>query len=287
MIAFAARPLAMAAMLAMVAAPAAGFGQVVVGPGPVLIERQVVIPRPGPFIGSPFGPPRVFVARPTVIAAPAPVVVVEPPPPIVVSRPAVVVDPYQDAIGRLRSKHNNSRRDGAITLGRIGDPRAVPDLVWLVQNDRDPDVREAAAFALGAIGDARPMNVLRNAAMTDRNRRVRQAASHALGKITFDAPVVVQSTPVETIVESPAVERQVQPPRATEPRRPLDIRVSPTGDPAPEPLPEPYFTKPRPRTDTPPAPTPMPPPADELDLDGNLGPPSSLPPLEPPREGSR
>lgn len=287
------RPLAMSAVLGLAVAPAAAFGQVVVGPGPVVIERQVIVPRPGPFIGSPFGPRRVFVARPAVITAPTtiiappPVVVVEPPPPVIISRPAVVIDPYQNAIGRLRSKHNNSRRDGAITLGRIGDPRAVPDLVWLLQNDRDPDVREASAFALGAIGDARAMNVLRHAAMTDRNRRVRQAASHAHGKITFNAPVVV-SSPVETIIESPAVEYQA--PREVEPRRPLDARPSPAGEPALEPLPEPTLTTPRPRTVTPSPPTPMPPPADEVELEpeADNSPPAAPPPrLEPLRSGSR
>lgn len=153
-----------------------------------------------------------------VIVAPSRTVVVAPPRTVVVPAPTAVVvrpgyDAYQDALGRLRSRHANSRRDGAVTLGRYGDPRAVPDLVWLLQNDRDADVRTAAAFSLGAIGDARAAGALRGAASNDHNKKVRQAANHAFGKIMFEAPVVT-AAPAAVIGEAiPApVELEAAPP---------------------------------------------------------------------------
>lgn len=147
-----------------------------------------------------------------------------PPAALVVEAPRVVLrpafDPLRDGLARLRSKHDRSRRDGALALGRLGDPRAVPDLAWLLRNDRDRDVREASALALGSIGDARALNTLKIAAATDRNRRVRQAANHAHGKILFDAPVVTSSTVVETITPAP---------NAIVPAPPVEIELEPSG----------------------------------------------------------
>jgi hypothetical protein len=131
-------------------------------------------------------------------------------------------DPFQDALGRLRSRHDNSRRDGAVTLGRIGDPRAVPDLIWLLGQDNDAEVRTAAAFALGAIGDPNAAGALRQAAGSDRNRKVRQAATHAFGKITYAmraAPVVPYVT-TETVIAPPPV---VLEPIAPRPSAPIGV----------------------------------------------------------------
>jgi HEAT repeat protein len=93
-------------------------------------------------------------------------------------------------MGRLRSRHDNSRRDGARTLGRIGDPRAVPALIDLVQMDEDREVRAAAAYALGAIGDPRARTPLEFAARNDRRREVRQAAAQALAQIPAEAVIL-------------------------------------------------------------------------------------------------
>lgn len=181
----------------------------------VVVDREVVIERAPLFgvappvfgfvFGAPASPPPPFV-----VAAPVPPVVVQrdmnvqPGPPIVVqpevvvTPPAPAFDPYIDALGRLESKHDNSRRDGALTLGRIGDPRAVPALILLLQNDRDDDVRSAAAYALGAIGDTRAVPALEWSALRDRDGDVRRAASHAYARVPQAVETVTpQSTPLE------------------------------------------------------------------------------------------
>lgn len=196
-------------------------------------ERHVVV-------ASPYGP------GPSTVVVNGPRITLKP-----------VFDPIRDALSRLKSQHNKSRRDGALTLGRIGDPRAVPDLVWMLQNDRDREVREAAALALGGIGDARALNALRVAALTDRNRHVRQAAHHAHGKILFDAPVVASSTVIESVVPTP-VEVEVVPGPTIELRpEPIEPAIAPGTS---------AFLRSTPIS---PAelPSPLPPPASELGRD--------------------
>lgn len=179
-----------------------------------------------------------------VVTQPGPIIVTQPPQ-VVVGPPVVVrpgFDAYQDAVGRLRSRHPNSRRDGAVTLGKFRDPRAVPDLVWLLQNDKFGEVRTAAAFALGAIGDARASNALRHAASTDKNRQVRQAANHAFGKIMFEAPVVSAASPaaMEFLVEPGAASSSPAPwpPQSSTPPAPITL----------EPYLAPPFANPEPRS---------------------------------------
>jgi hypothetical protein len=92
-------------------------------------------------------------------------------------------DPFADAIGRLKSFHGSSRRDGALTLGRIGDPRAIPALNERLEHDFDKEVRVAAAFALGEIADERGAVALEKAALYDHRQDVRDAAKVALQKI--------------------------------------------------------------------------------------------------------
>ena len=52
---------------------------------------------------------------------------------------------------QLHSRLKSRRSDAARRLGRIGDPRAVPELEKLLQ-DPGEEVREAALYALGRIG---------------------------------------------------------------------------------------------------------------------------------------
>ncbi|HWE37459.1 MAG TPA: HEAT repeat domain-containing protein [Isosphaeraceae bacterium] len=128
-------------------------------------------------------PPPVVVAQPVpVVAATAPVVVA---PPAVVAQPAPApaFDPFADAFGRLKSAHGNSRRDGALTLGQLGDARAVPALVDRLKNDYSSEVRVASAWALGAIGDPRAGVALERASLFDRRREVRDAATTAYRRL--------------------------------------------------------------------------------------------------------
>ena len=100
----------------------------------------------------------------------------------------VAPDPVAMAVSRLSSHHDNSRRDGAITLGRLGDPRAVPALVNLLKNDRSKEVRAAAATALGEIGDPQSAIVLERAIIYDKKQDVRNAASVALSRMPRELP---------------------------------------------------------------------------------------------------
>ncbi|RJP32022.1 MAG: hypothetical protein C4536_06820 [Actinobacteria bacterium] len=52
---------------------------------------------------------------------------------------------------QLRSRSKSRRSDAARRLGRIGDPRSVPELKELLE-DPGEEVREAALYALGRIG---------------------------------------------------------------------------------------------------------------------------------------
>ena len=69
-----------------------------------------------------------------------------------------------------------------ITLGKIGDPRAVEPLIDALQDDAFANVRGRAAEALGEIGDPRSVEPL-IAALNDEDWLVRGRAARALGKI--------------------------------------------------------------------------------------------------------
>jgi HEAT repeat protein len=80
------------------------------------------------------------------------------------------------------------RRYLAVALGRLGDPRAVPELLRTVrQGAASPDAQSViyAAWALGAIGDPAALGDLLALAHSD-DAGFRKAAVHALG--SFRAP---------------------------------------------------------------------------------------------------
>jgi HEAT repeats len=171
-----------------------------------IVERDVIINR-GPgwgpalaiggglfglglFAGSALAP------RPPVVLAPTPVYV-SPPPPVVVYNPprpfstappqgTVIVDPVADAMGRLRSTHDNSRRDGALTLGRLRDARAVPALIDRLKEDYSKEVRIASAWALAEIGDPNAGVALERAALFDKRKEVRDAATEAYNRLPHE-----------------------------------------------------------------------------------------------------
>ena len=133
------------------------------------------------FGGGPlFGPPPVVVPPP--IVGPGPNVVVQPPnryaPPS-----TVVVDPVAQALDRLKSFHAHSRRDACLTLGQLGDNRALPALSEKMEKDFDKEVRQAAAWALGEIGDPKASLALQKASMYDHKHEVRDVAAIAIKKL--------------------------------------------------------------------------------------------------------
>jgi hypothetical protein len=171
----------------------AGLGAGGYGGRPMVFERNVfVAPRPAAswsfgFFGAP------IVALPFWQPAPPPVVIapqvgapgVQPgagPGPGAAGNPSPL-DPVALAAQRLQSFHASSRRDGAQTLGRLGDPRAVPALVHALKYDSSKDVRIAAAQALGQIGGNDSEVVLERCIVYEKKEEVRDAAALALRRL--------------------------------------------------------------------------------------------------------
>jgi hypothetical protein len=224
--------------------PAPGMARFAPPPGPPRFA-----PRPSfssaliaaPFLSFSFNspppppppPPVVFVPEP-VYAYPAPPTVIVAPQPRYVEVPApepppqqvAVADPMADAIGRLRSFHANSRRDGSLTLGHLGDDRAVPALMDRLERDGDRDVRVAAAWALGEIGDTRSAVALERAALYDKKHEVREAANIAYRRLPKPGqaqdPATIQ-TQGQVLDPGPAP--------STVPNRPLGLPSSGEGFP--------------------------------------------------------
>lgn len=184
--------------------------------GPTVIERDVIIDRRpsmaygafglaptfGLFLGGPPPPPVYFVPEPIFVnPISPPVVVVNPPQRFLAGPPpgasTIVVDPVANALTQLKSFHWETRRDGALALGKLGDARAVPALIDRVKNDMDKSVRQGSAWALGQIGDPRAVPTLEHCASMDRREEVRNVAAKAYHRIV-DAP------PPETVAVSPA-----------------------------------------------------------------------------------
>ncbi len=131
-----------------------------------------------PVVAAPLWPPApVVVAPPVVVAQPGTVVVPQPQPTPAQSSP---LDPVVLAAQRLQSFHAASRREGAQTLGRLGDPRGVPPLVDALKHDSSREVRIAAATALGQIGGPESATVLERCIVYEKKEDVREAAATAL-----------------------------------------------------------------------------------------------------------
>src|SRR5205807_634690 len=84
---------------------------------------------------------------------------------------------------RLQSFQVSHRKDAAYTLGRLGDPRAVPSLVHVLKYDNFKDVRVAAAIALGEIGGSEAAVALERSSIYDHREDVRKAATNALNRL--------------------------------------------------------------------------------------------------------
>lgn len=83
-------------------------------------------------------------------------------------------------LGEAKSAERAARE-----LGELGDQRATPALIDLLQSTAGPKARAAAAEALGRLGDLRAIDPLREAAGGSGPEVVRQAATRA-GRRLFD-----------------------------------------------------------------------------------------------------
>lgn len=90
----------------------------------------------------------------------------------------------------LTNKAPEFRRRAALAAGRIGDERAVPALISLLQNDIDKDVQAMAAFGLGEIESASGAGALIAALSLDQRQtgEIRARSVEALGKIAAALP---------------------------------------------------------------------------------------------------
>ncbi len=86
------------------------------------------------------------------------------------------------------ARNANVRQRAALAAGRIGDERAVPDLISLMQKDDEPAVRAMAAFALGEIESVEAVDALVLAADESTSSELRARAVEALGKIGAALP---------------------------------------------------------------------------------------------------
>ena len=108
------------------------------------------------------------------------------------------LDPVVLAAQKLQSHHSSSRRDGAQELGRLGDPRGLPPLVYALKYDSSKDVKIAAATALGEIGAGDAEVVLERCVIYEKRQDVRDAAAAALRSLRdrrSAAPVADSSVP--------------------------------------------------------------------------------------------
>lgn len=231
--------------------------------GAPIIERNIfVTPRPAnsflfgitaaPMFALPlFG--GGFVAPPPPPVVMAPVVVGGVPqarvvPPAVSPGPpgqAAALDPVALSAQRLQSRHASSRRDGAVELGRLGDPRAVPPLIHALKYDSSKDVKIAAATALGQLGGTEAEVVLERCIIYEKKQEVRDAAAAALRGMREQREVASRTSPTTpSASQRPSLSVSDQP-LALDPVAP---RPSPAVPPPPPPAPPPP---------PPPAPTPF------------------------------
>ena len=88
----------------------------------------------------------------------------------------------------LTNENPSVRKRAALAAGRIGDERAAPVLVSLMQNDKDDGVRAMAAFALGEIDTPAGAAGLMVELTKDEGAKIRGRIIEALGKIMAAAP---------------------------------------------------------------------------------------------------
>jgi hypothetical protein len=96
---------------------------------------------------------------------------------------------------RLQSFQVSHRKEAAYTLGRLGDPRAVPSLIHVLKYDAFKDVRVASAIALGEIGGSEAAVALERASIYDHREDVKKAATSALDRLNAKTRMASQVPP--------------------------------------------------------------------------------------------
>ncbi len=169
---------------------------------------------------------------------------------------------------RLQSFYSGSRKEAAYTLGRLGDPRAVPSLVHVLKYDNFKDVRVAAAIALGEIGGSEAAVALERTSIYDHREDVRKAATTALERLNTKAQALAARMQQQGGTMSPGPGQMAgsrppdpQPPATGQPSLPAASTPSPFRDRTPDAsagADVPDLAPPQGDLNPPPPPTPVP-----------------------------
>jgi hypothetical protein len=155
---------------------------------------------------------------------------------------------------RLQSFYWNTRKEAAYTLGRLGDPRAVPSLIHVLKYDLHKDVRIAGAIALGEIGGSEAAIALERSSIYDHKEDVRHAAETAIERLNAKAKA---APPMSSPSGRPRVAPQPPNPRVRSPFQGYPAAgETPPETPASNPEPPPAQADPA-ANQPPPPPTPV------------------------------
>ncbi|MHA1212805.1 MAG: HEAT repeat domain-containing protein [Candidatus Heimdallarchaeota archaeon] len=84
-------------------------------------------------------------------------------------------------LGELKSRKKETREKAVDKLALAQDPLAIPDLINILDKDKEGSVRRRAALALGRIESEDSFEALYNAMLTDKDEETRRNAAIALG----------------------------------------------------------------------------------------------------------
>lgn len=146
------------------------YAPIYVRPAPVYVQPVTVL-EPVPAV----------YAAPAPVLAPAPAATIAPVRPSVVARPVggtreEDIERYQQ---QLQSPEARERIEAVMQLGRLRAPGSERTLVAALNNDRSPQVRDAAAKALGLVGASETLESLQRAASADEDAGVRNSAAYS------------------------------------------------------------------------------------------------------------
>jgi HEAT repeat protein len=83
----------------------------------------------------------------------------------------------------LKSRKKESREEAVDQLALAQDPETIPDLIRILEKDREGSVRRRAALALARIGSKECADALYEAAKKDSDEETRRNATIALGNL--------------------------------------------------------------------------------------------------------
>ena len=86
----------------------------------------------------------------------------------------------------LNDKDEFVRKEAAYSLGEVGDPASVPQLIRRLNSDKSPEVRVAAAVAIGKLGSldaVLPLVAILGQRPNEANEVLRRAVARSIGQI--------------------------------------------------------------------------------------------------------